>query len=124
MDYIVKFILSFLSTYVLTFILYQLFFIIPAKKRKRGKKKELLEIRYLIFKYKLDIDKVDYKQLLQIVALVSSFDIALIVSVEMFLVNWLAQILIVFILVIPVFMLSYNLVFKFYKKKGMIKDEF
>ena len=67
--------------------------------------------------------KVDYPQLLQIVALVSSFDIAFIVSVVMLVDNYLWQILSVLILVLPVIFVSYHFVGSFYRKRGMTKDE-
>lgn len=120
----IDFIVKFMSTYLITFIIYQIFFISPFKRNKKlkGNNKEILEIRYLISKYRFNIKKVNYNQLLQIVAIVSSFDISLIVTIEMLFVNGLFQILIVVILVLPIFIISYSLVAKFYKKKGMIKD--
>lgn len=128
---IINFLVNLFSIFIIVYIIYQFVFILPKKKtkskvdkikRKKKEKNEILEIRYLILKYKLDIKKVNYNQLLQVVALVSSFDIALIVAIEMMLESSLFQILVVFILVWPVFIFSYYLVFKFYKKKGMIKN--
>ena len=130
---IITFLGRFFSIFIIVYIIYQLVFILPKKKsktkskvdklkRKKKEKNEIIEIRYLILRYKLDIKKVNYNQLLQIVALVSSVDIALITTIEMMLESSLFQILVVFILVWPVFMFSYYLVFKFYEKKGMIKN--
>ena len=82
-----------------------------------------MEVKYLINRYHLNMRKVDYPQLLQIVALVSSFDIAFIVSVVMFVDNYLWQILSVLILVLPVIFVSYHFVGSFYRKRGMTKDE-
>ena len=59
-------VILFVMTFVLLFIIYQIVFIVPQKKRveKKENKKELLEIRYLKSKYNLDFDKINYNQLL------------------------------------------------------------
>ena len=82
-------------TYVFILLIYEIFIVSKTKKRKaKGKAvKEPMEVKYLMNVYKLDMDKVNYNQLLQIISLVSSLDISLVVS----------------------------LVYLFYKKKGMIK---
>ena len=72
----------FLLSFVFVFLIYQFFIVRRAKKNhaKKGKK-DPIEISYLVRKYHLDLKKVHYNQLLQIVALVSSFDISLVVSI-------------------------------------------
>lgn len=120
----------FLMSFVFMFFIYQLFLVGPAKrrvkdeKRKKDKeKKELVEIKYLVKKYKLDLEKINYNQLLQIVALVSSFDISLIVSIIMALNNFVMEIVIGFLSTLVIIMMSYHLVYLFYKKKGMIVND-
>ena len=81
-----------------------------------------MEIKYLVKRYKLDLEKISYKQLLQIVALVSSFDISLVVSTIMLIENFILSIIVGFILTILLILLSYHFVYVFYKKKGMIKN--
>lgn len=116
-----KVLINFITTYLIVLFIYELFLVVPAKKKKAGKK-ELVEIKYLVFKYGLDIKKVNYNQLLQIVALASSLDISLIVTIDLALNNWLLQILCSILLVLPIFIITYYFIFKFYKKKGMIKN--
>ena len=111
----------FLLTFIFIFLLYQLFVIRRAKRKK--KKKHPIEVSYLMYRYHLDLEKVDYNRLLQIVALVSSFDIAVIVSVIMNFSNFFLEIAVGFILTLIVILLSYHIVYLFYKKKGMIKNE-
>lgn len=113
-----KVLISFITTYLIVLFIYELFLIVPAKK----KKKELVEIKYLVSKYGLDMEKVNYNQLLQIVALASSFDISLIVTIDFVLTSWLLQILCSLLLVLPIFIITYYFIFRFYKKKGMIKN--
>ncbi len=123
-----KEIILFIVCFWIVLLAYEIIFIIPMKKYKKGKlkkkkeKKELAEIRYLVSKYNLDMKKVNYNQLLQIVALTSSFDITIIVTIVALVDNYLLSLLMCMLLVIPVVMVSYWLVFKFYKKRGMIKN--
>ena len=86
MEEIVLFVLGFVVIYTI----YQIFIVKKAKKNK-GRKKETIEILYLKKVYKdLDFKKIDYNQLLQIIAIVSSLDISLVVSIIMLIDNfWL-----------------------------------
>ncbi len=109
--------------YILVFIIYQIFIVSKAKKNYEKKdKKYPVEVKYLVGKYKLDLEKVNYNQLLQIIALVSSFDISFIVSCVMIFDSYVIQLLAAVAIVIPVLLVSYYFVGLFYKKKGMIKD--
>ena len=114
----------FVMSYVLIFIIYQLFIIIPAKKRNNSAKKnnkELIEIKYLESKYMLDMKKIKYEQLLQICALVSSFDISLGVTLVCLVNGLLMELLVGFVSILVLIFISYHFVYLFYKKKGMIK---
>ena len=120
--------LLFFMCFVTVLILYEIFIIRPAKKRHKSKKKkdkdkEVLEIKYLTARYKLDMEKISYNQLLQICAITSSFDIALMVSIVGLISNFILMILGCFGISFIVIILSYHLVYLFYKKKGMIKNE-
>ena len=113
----------FFMCFIFVLIIYEIFIVSKAKKNEdKDIKKYPIEVKYLIAKYKLDIKKVNYKQLLQIVALVSSFDISVIVSLVMIFDSYLFQLLGALIIVVPVILVSYHFVGLFYKKKGMIKD--
>ena len=114
-----EFVLFLLCFFVVLFV-YEVFIVNRAKKKN---KKEPMEVRYLVTRYHLDMKKVNYNQLLQIVAIVSSFDIALLVSIVVYINSYLWQIVAVLILVFPVILISYHFVGVFYRKKGMIKDE-
>ena len=52
----------FIMTFLLVFIVYEIFIVRKSKKDKRRKKP--IEVNYLINKYNLDIDKLNYKKLL------------------------------------------------------------
>ena len=123
----------FILSFIFVLLIYQIFIIRPAKKRKNNKSKgrkkkedtskELFEIKYLQARYKLDMKKINYNQLLQICAITSSFDISFIVYLIGIINNFILRILGCFIFTLGIIMLSYHLVYLFYKKKGMIINE-
>ncbi len=115
----------FLLTFLLLYLIYQFFIIIPIVRRGKTRKKnnkELLEVVYLKSKYSLDFDKISYSRLLQICAIVSSFDISVTVSIVSAIDNFILKILIGIISISIFIVISYHLVYLFYKKKGMVKN--
>ena len=125
MEEVVLFILSFL--FVL--FLYEVFIVRRAKpgKEKKGKKArkptEPVEVSYLVNKYHLDLEKVNYDRLLQVIAFTSSFDITLIVSIILLIKNFFLEIVVGFLATLILIFISYHIVYLVYKKKGMIKNE-
>ncbi len=123
MEELILFILSF----IFVLIIYEVFIITPAKRRKKkpGRKKkdkEVLEVLYLTKRYRLDLEKVNYNQLLQIIAITSSLDISIICSLIMLFDNFIIRILVGGVSIVLVLLISYHIVYLFYKKKGMIKN--
>ena len=108
----------FVLTYLFVFIIYEIFIVRSAKKNKNDKKKkEPIEVRYIMKKYNLKMKDVNYNQLLQLVAIISSFDIALVVSIMFLIKNFILEILTGVVLIIVLILISYNIVGKFYRKK-------
>jgi len=118
MEELILFILAFLAI----FLIYEIVLFRMAKK-VLGKDLELTEINYLEKKYKLDMKKVNYKRLRHVVALTSSFDIALTVSIIMLFKSFVLEIIVGFISLIILILISYHIVYLVYKKKGMIKND-
>ncbi len=118
----------FLISFVFIFIIYQILIIAPAKKSKegksRGKKKDKtpIEVKYLVTRYKLDLKKVNYNQLLQVVAIVSSLDIALVGSLITIIHNFFLSIIAGILAIIVLIIGSYHVVYLFYKRKGENHD--
>ena len=125
MDKVLQEIILFLFTYIFVFLGYLLFIVRRAKRKPKGKKKpkEPLEVTYLVNRYGLDLKKVNYDKLLIIISLVSSFDIALIVSIILSIKIFILEIIGGFISMMGIILLSYHLVYLVYKKKGMIKND-
>jgi hypothetical protein len=117
--------LLFIFTFIVTLIFYELFVVSKTKKKIANgvKVKDIVEIRYLVNRYNLDMKKIDYNQLLQLVALLSSFDISIVISIMLLINNFVLEIIFAFVGIIISILLSYHLIYLFYKKKGMIKND-
>lgn len=127
----------FIITFILSFIVYNLTFTRSyrqERKLKKGKstkpRKEPMELLLLKNYYKVDISKLKYTGVLRRVAIVSSFDISLIVSIACVTKLGVLQILIACIIIFPVIYVSYWLLAKILnrkikklEKKGKKKDE-
>jgi len=111
----------FIISFIFVLIIYE-FFIVNKSKRRNSKNRPI-EIKYLVSRYKLDLKKIHYRQILQIVSLVSSFDIAFIVSIASIFDSYLIQLLVAVALILPVIFISYHFVGNYYVKKGMIIDK-
>ena len=124
-------IILFFGTFIFILFVYELFIVIPMIRYKSGKskaklrknKQEPMEVRFLVNKYKIDLKKVNYNKLLQVISCVSALDVAILISIITLVDSYAIQLVMSIVLVIPIILISYGLVAKFYKKKGMIKDE-
>lgn len=121
MDKVIQELILFIISFIVVFLLYQL--IIVRRAKRKTKTKEPVEVTYLVNRYKLDIKKVNYKKLLRVISLVSSFDIALVVTLILLFDNFIVEVVVGFIATMILIIGSYHLVYLCYKKKGMIKDE-
>ncbi len=117
----------FCLTFLLVLCLYELFivkkYLRDDTSSKKKNDKDPFEITYLVKRYHLDMEKISYNQLLQLVAIISSFDISLIVSIILLIDSFIFKVLIGFICTLVIIIVSYHFVYLFYKKKGMVKNE-
>ncbi len=114
MEYFVSFIVNFIVIFILVYLFYYFFSV--RKARKNGKKVPV-EVQYLLIKYQINLKKIKYKKFVNSVALLGSFDIALVGSIVMYFENIFFQLLIGFALFIPIILISFQLVGKYYQKK-------
>jgi tellurite resistance protein TehA-like permease len=118
LDDLLRYFLIFISCFLIILLAYEM---LVVKKAKKNKNKMPAEVKFLVNRYNIDLVKISYNQLLQIVALVSSLDMALIITIAALFDKYFYQILVAIVLIIPVMLISYHFVGNFYKKKGMIK---
>lgn len=86
-------------------------------RKSKGKNitKYPMEVKILKNIYHLELKNIDYKKLLHLVCLVSSFDIAVIVSVCSLFKEGYIQLIVTFLLVLPVIFSSYYIMASIYK---------
>ncbi len=115
-----NYVFNFLMMFVLINLFYFLFII---KKALKDKKKKPVEIKYLINLYKLDINKLDYKKLLRLISLATSFIIALVLSLVSEQGNLVRQIILTVIIILPFMFITYHIIGKVYQKRMMKNNE-
>ena len=108
-----KYILWFIFGLVFVYIIYYVLFI----RNARRDTKHASEVEYLIKCYKLDINKFSYRKFVRVVGLVSSIDVSLTAVIVMFTDELVWQILFGLIIVLPVLIISFMLLGKYYKFK-------
>lgn len=112
-----KNIILFILTFLVLFLIYE--FMILNDKRKRKSKnfkgKSLIEVKLLEYCFKVPVNKIKYNKLLQVIAFVSSIDIALIVTISCGITEvGLFQILIAMVILLPILLCSYYIVSNIY----------
>lgn len=115
----------FFMIFVVVFLIYEFVLLKKYKNKKKKKKKAKgypIEVKILKDFYHLDVTRVNYNRLLHFIAVVSSLDIAIIVTIAGLFESGIIQILIAFVLVLPVIFSSYYLIHLYYQY-GLKKEE-
>ena len=109
---LLEFVIVFLIVYLATYLLYF------KKIKKYDRKKAPANIKYLVFKYNLDVVGIGYKKMCKLLMLCDSFIIALLFSVTRIVDNIYVRLLVCFILIFPLFAGVYHLVAMYYKREN------
>lgn len=116
--------LSDLIWFLVTFIIVYLFYVFIYVLRKNSKynpNKVPLELVYLIRKYRLDMKKINYKKIMNVIGLISAFDIAFVGTfVFCFVKNIYLSIIVGGIMLIPLIIITFGFVGRYYEKRGMV----
>ncbi len=82
------------------------------------------EVKYFVKKYKVDDNKVNYRGVLKLIALVLGIDIAILSILSALLIKGsvVLQIVVPSLLIIPLYLISLKFVGKYFKKKGLVKN--
>lgn len=123
------------ETFITIFIVYIIYYFVSVTrydksghlKNKKVSDYEGLpsEVKYFVYKYNIDLDKVNLRGVLKLIGLVLGIDIA-ILSLAVLLIfreSVVLQIIVAIILIIPLYLFSLRFVGKYFKKKGLVKDE-
>ncbi len=109
----------FLGIYLVVYLFYLFFSVL--KRKKFNVKKIPVELKLLIKKYRLDMSKINYRGIMNRIALVSSFDIAFVATfIFKFIESEVWSIIIGAIMIIPVILITFNFIGLYYVKKGCV----
>lgn len=109
----------FIGTFLLVYGLY--FFFQIFRHKEYDKEKVPVELVFLIKKYRLDMKKIKYQGIMNMIGLVSAFNIAFTSTfVLAFIENIYIAILIGAVMLIPLILITFNFIGIFYKKKGCV----
>ena len=95
----------FASIFIIVYLFY-LLFVINRKK-----------MIYLKYHYKLNLDKINIKQLAHVIGLSNALIMATVVTVISFIKGLILQMLLCLILLIPFILIVYHIIGKYYQKK-------
>lgn len=108
LEFILVFLIVYVGTYLFSF----------RKIKKFDRNKMPTNVKYLVFRYNLDIVKIGYKRVLKTLMISDSFIVASIFTVTRFVNNIYIRLLVAFILIFPLFAGVYHLVASYYKKES------
>ena len=111
-----KIILEFLITFIFIFMLD--FYLTFKKKKKFNRKTAPANIKYLMYKYNLDIAKLGYLRICKVLAHCDSLEISILFISTRFVDNVYIRLIIASILVFPLFAGVYHLIAMHYKKES------
>ena len=110
-----KQVLLFLSIFIIVYLFYLVFVI--SRKKSLIKWKNGKEMTYLKYRYKLNLDKIDIKSLANVIGLCNALIMASVVTIISFVKGFILQMLLCLVLLIPLILVFYHIIGKYYQKK-------
>ena len=115
MDKMFNFLLDFIIVFIVVYLLYVLFFNKKRRNYKTLKKND--EVKLFIDRYNLDMKKIEYKKVLQVVTIINtfilSFTTVLIVRIKGFMISLLIGFVVIMILIYSLYEITGN----YFKRK-------
>ena len=115
MDKMFSFLLDFIIVFTVVYLLYVLFFNKKRRNYKTLKKND--EVKLFIDRYNLDMKKIEYKKVLQVVTIINtfilSFTTVLIVRIKGFMISLLIGFVVIMILIYSLYEITGN----YFKRK-------
>lgn len=111
----------FLGIFLVIYIFYLIFGVL--KRKKFNIDKIPVELRFLIKRYHLDMSKINYRSIMNMIGLASSFVISFTATfIFKYIKNELLMILIGGLMIIPLIFITFNFIGLYYKKKGCVTN--
>lgn len=108
--------------YLISFAIIYLFYLLTVilQKEKIEKFKKSNQIMFFVKRYNLDLNKINMTKFMNIIALTNAFIISTAFIATYLVDNLVLQLLIGFLILIPLLVITYNLIGKYYIKKGCV----
>ena len=117
MNEIFKFLLEFVITFIIVFVIY--YFILIRQHKKLKDKKVPTEVNLILKYHKINLDKINYKLMLILLSCITSFIIALNLTVIYKFTNSNVLVVIVTVLIsLPIALVFYDLIGKYFEKQS------
>ena len=117
MNGILGFFIEFFITFGIVYLIY--YFVMIRKNNVYDANRVPVEINFILMCHKIDIKKINYKKMLLLVSLVSSFDIALIVTIVFRKISGVyLGMFISLLIIIPVSLIGYNFIGNYFAKNS------
>ncbi len=111
-----NYIILFVVTFTIVYLLYLLTVIINKKKLEKFKKSN--QALYFIKKYKIKVDDSNVKLLANLVALSNAFIMSTAITIVELVPNYILKILVAFLVIMPLILVMYHIVGKIMLKRG------
>ena len=112
---IAKTLLGFVVVFLI--IYFGLYLFVYKRTKKYNREKLPTTVKYLVYKYNIDIVRLGYKKVLKTLMFCDAFIVAFIYTVTKYIDNIYIRLLVAFILIFPLFAGVYHLVATYYKKE-------
>ena len=114
--------IEFVFIFILCYLVYLFSNILSKKRNVFNPKKLKVEEAYLISKFNLDMNKINYKKYLHLTAISNSLIFSITLQIVTLVNGMIWQILFSIAILTPLIILVYNFIGKYYKNKGYIND--
>lgn len=112
--------IEFILTFIAIYLIY--YFVIIRKNKKFDPNRVPVEVNLIVMRYKIDMKKINYSKMLRLISLVSSLDIALVVTMVFRLIdNVYLGILCSLLIVIPISLIGYSVIGRHFEKNSLKK---
>lgn len=121
----VNILIEFVLFFVICYVLYLVFIVFRKNANKFKVNKPRVEEAYLMSKYNIDFKKFkkkEYRKFLHVISLTNSFILSLTLIIVNIIKSMFLKILLSIVVLIPLILISYMIIGKYYQKKGMIKN--
>ena len=108
LEFLIVFLIVYFGTYLFSF----------KKIKKYNRNKMPANIKYLVFKYNIDVVKLGYKRVCKTLLIFDSLIVAILFTSTKMIDNIYIRLLVAFILVFPLFAGVYHLIAMYYKKES------